>query len=142
MRGAFDPPSYVENTERTPGLLLDSLLQFPTTYEFQLVLSRQAAPAGGGSDDGSSSSGSGTSGGSGGSAPDEQAAAAAALLERYRSLIADTTAADIPVEACTVKERLGGKYVSLTIPARVQAAHVVDLVWAALADDPAVKMKY
>lgn len=64
------------------------------------------------------------------------------LLERYRRIVADTTAANIPAEACTVKERLGGKFVSLCIPARVQAAHVVDLVWAALADDPALVMKY
>jgi len=64
------------------------------------------------------------------------------LLERYRRIVADTTAGDIPAEACTIKERLGGKFVSLCIPARVQAAHVVDLVWAALADDPALVMKY
>lgn len=85
------------------------------TYEFQLVVKQPA-----GSD----------------RQPPQQ------LLERYRSIVADTTAADIPAEACTVKERLGGKFVSLCIPARVQAAHVIDLVWAALADDPALVMKY
>lgn len=64
------------------------------------------------------------------------------VLEQYRQLIAETTADDVPPERCTVRERLGGKFVSLCIPARVQAAHVVDLVWAALADDTAVVMKY
>lgn len=29
MRGEFDPPEFMNNTERTSGLLLDSLTQFP-----------------------------------------------------------------------------------------------------------------
>lgn len=95
-----------------------SLTQFPAVYDFQLVV-KQALPAG-----------------------DSARLAPAQLLAHYRQLIADTTAADIPLEQCTAKERLGGKFVSLSIPARVQAAHVLDLVWSALADDPAVLMKY
>lgn len=38
MRGEFDPAPNVENTERTPGLLLDSLMQFPAVYTFNLVV--------------------------------------------------------------------------------------------------------
>lgn len=141
MRGEFDPPAYMENTERSSGLLLDSLTQFPATYDFQLVVRRQATLQQGQAATGSPSS----NGGDGqGAAPAAQAAAEAehAVLERYRSLIADVTAADIAIADCSVKPRLGGKYLSLTIPARVQAAHVVDLVWEALAGDSDVMMKY
>lgn len=30
MRGEFDPPEFMDNSERSSGLLLDSLMQFPT----------------------------------------------------------------------------------------------------------------
>ncbi len=140
MRGEFDPPAYMENTERSSGLLLDSLTQFPATYDFQLVVKRQATQQE------QSAAGSPGSGGGNGQGAAAAAGAAAeaehAVLERYRSLIADVTAADIAPADCSVKPRLGGKYLSLTIPARVQAAHVVDLVWEALAGDSDVMMKY
>jgi hypothetical protein len=45
MRGEFDPPAFMENTERSSGLLLDSLTQFPAVYEFQLVVKQQAGQA-------------------------------------------------------------------------------------------------
>ena len=115
MRGAFDPPAFVDNTERTSGLLLDSLVNFPTTYEFSVVV-KQDDPA--------------------------ARQPAGALLERFRALVADTAAADVPADACTAKERFGGRFVSLSIPARVQAAHVVDLVLAAIGEQPGVIMKY
>jgi putative lipoic acid-binding regulatory protein len=118
MRGEFDPPEHVENTERGSGVLLDSLLQFPAVYDFQLVIKQDAAVEG------------------------QALAAPEDLLERYRALIADTTAADIAPSACTAKPRLSGRYVSLCIPARVQAAHAVDLVWQALSGDAAVVMKF
>ena len=38
MRGELDPAPGVANTERASGLLLDSLVQWPATYEFQFVL--------------------------------------------------------------------------------------------------------
>lgn len=38
LRGEFDPPPGVDNTERNPGLLLESLMQFPGTYSFQVRL--------------------------------------------------------------------------------------------------------
>ena len=131
MRGEFDPPAFMENTERSSGLLLDSLTQFPAVYEFQLVVKQQAGQA---QQEGQQQK----------EAQQEQAQQESpqALLQRYCKLVADTTAAVIPLESCTVKERLGGKYVSLCIPARVQAAAVIDLVFAALAEDPAVIMKF
>lgn len=149
MRGEFDPPAYAENTERASGLLLDSLTQFPATYEFQLVVKPQQAQQQGPPGTAAEAAGAAVraaDGSSSGAGNGSQLAAAeasdAAVLERYRQLIADTTAADIPPATCTIKRRLGGKYLSLTIPARVQAAHVVDLVWEALGGDPAVVMKY
>lgn len=138
MRGEFDPPAYMDNTERSSGLLLDSLTQFPATYDFQLVVRRQAEQQG------PPATGSGSGDAQGLEAAGAAAAAEGeqAVLERYRRLIADVTAADIAAADCSVKPRLGGKYLSLTIPARVQAAHVVDLVWDALAGDSRVMMKY
>lgn len=139
MRGEFDPPAYMDNTERSPGLLLDSLTQFPAVYDFQLVVRRpavQQSQAAGGSASSDAGSDRGSQGLAGGVAAEQ------AVLERYRRLIAEVTAADIAPADCCVKPRLGGKYISLTIPARVQAAHVVDLVWAALAGDGDVLMKY
>lgn len=44
LRGEFDPPAWKDNTERTPGLLLDSLMQFPGQYTFSLVLKAQGVP--------------------------------------------------------------------------------------------------
>lgn len=38
LRGDFDPPPTVENTERNNGLLMDSLIKWPATYDFQFVL--------------------------------------------------------------------------------------------------------
>ena len=94
-------------------------MNFPADYPFQLVIRRSGGGGGGG----------------GGDVPQ-------ALLEHYRQLVAETCAADIPLERCSAKERLGGKYVSLCIPARVPSAHVVDLVFARLAGDADVLMKY
>ncbi|KAI3426499.1 hypothetical protein D9Q98_008864 [Chlorella vulgaris] len=126
MRGDFDPPSWETNTERSSGLLLDSLTHFPSTYEFNLVIKRpQPTSAGGGADSSST-----------------QQQSPEALLERYRSAVAEACAADIALADCTVKERLGGKFVSLSIPATVQAAQVVEIVLQSFDNDPLVMMKY
>ena len=114
LRGDFDPPAYVHNTERSSSLLLDSPTQFPADYPFNIVVKQPAE---------------------GRPTPDT-------VLRRFAALIAEVTGADVPLAACSAKERLGGKWVSLCIPARVQAAHVVDLVWAELDKDPAVQMRY
>lgn len=37
IRGEFDPTPGVQNTERSSGLLLESLIQFPAPYSFQFV---------------------------------------------------------------------------------------------------------
>ncbi|KAJ9533358.1 hypothetical protein QJQ45_026402 [Haematococcus lacustris] len=37
MRGLLDPPDWVENTERTDGLILSSLVQFPHRHCFSIV---------------------------------------------------------------------------------------------------------
>lgn len=92
------------------GLLLDSLTQWPAVYQFQLVVKQQPAAAAGEAAPASGEQQQQQQG----SSPEQ------ALLKRYRSLIADTTAADISPQDCTAKPRMGGRYVSLCIPARVQ----------------------
>lgn len=37
MRGEFDPPKGISNTEHDSGVLLDSLVHWPSMYEFQFV---------------------------------------------------------------------------------------------------------
>lgn len=36
LRGDLDPKPWEENTERAPGVLLGSLITFPTDYTFQV----------------------------------------------------------------------------------------------------------
>ncbi|KAK9909313.1 hypothetical protein WJX75_000393 [Coccomyxa subellipsoidea] len=38
LRGDFDPPQDVENTERCDNILIGALKQFPLTYTFNVVL--------------------------------------------------------------------------------------------------------
>lgn len=46
------------------------------------------------------------------------------------------------LEQCTAKQRLGGKYVSLSIPVVVRAPEIVQQVFDELGRDPRVLMKY
>lgn len=45
-------------------------------------------------------------------------------------------------DAVTRRQRLGGKYVSLSITVRVRAPEIVSRVYDELAKDPRVKMKF
>jgi hypothetical protein len=37
LRGELDPPAWVPNSELSPGVLLSSLVDFPTMHEFSIV---------------------------------------------------------------------------------------------------------
>ena len=65
------------------------------------------------------------------------------LLERYQQLVADASGARVPLEGCTAKVRLGGRFVSLCIPAMgVPSSTAVQAVFAALKGNPRVVMAY
>lgn len=49
---------------------------------------------------------------------------------------------EVPREACTVKARLGGKYLSFTVPATVRAADFVERVFRECEGDTRLIMKY
>lgn len=47
LRGELDPKPWEENSERAPGVLLQSLVTFPSNYTFQVVgASEGGCPAG------------------------------------------------------------------------------------------------
>eukprot|EP00887_Chlorella_sp_A99_P007077 scaffold2.g7077.t1 len=147
IRGEFDPPPAAANTERESGLLLGCLTRFPTTYDFQLVVrTPQLARAGGsGGSAGAAASGGVAGAGAGadsGATSASSSSEAQGLLERYRRRVADALGAEVPAAACSARPRLGGRYLSLTIPATVPAAAAVPAVLAALDGDPDVVMKY
>ncbi|KAK9816968.1 hypothetical protein WJX72_007598 [[Myrmecia] bisecta] len=45
IRGEFDPPSNIENTERNDGVILSSLISFPADYTFHVVARSAEVPA-------------------------------------------------------------------------------------------------
>ena len=112
LRGDFDPLPGTENTERTPGVLLDSLVQWPAVYEFQFVVRT-----------GDSS--------------------AEAVVEELRGRV-EAVCRFKPVEfgACSAKERKGGKYLSICIPATVRAPEIIQRVLNSFEDDERILMKY
>jgi putative lipoic acid-binding regulatory protein len=120
LNGQFQPPPNVANTERSTGLILDSLVHFPTTYDFQFVLKTQGT--------------------SKNYTPDE-------VLEEMRVFVSKICSKqEIDVSRCVVKERKGGKYVSVTVPAVVNGPEVIQRVFDELDDDDSFKgrilMKY
>lgn len=112
LRGEFDPPAGVSNTERDVGLLLGSLgTTLPLVYDFKVVLK------------------------TGGADPSD-------LMEEMRQLVARVCHADVRPEDCRATLRKGGKYVSLSLPAQIAALEDVQRVMAALQGDLRVLMKY
>jgi putative lipoic acid-binding regulatory protein len=69
-------------------------------------------------------------------------AAPAALTEELRAVVAAACQSDVAPEACTAKERKGGKYVSVTVPCTVRAPQLIQRVFDALEGDDRVIMKY
>ncbi len=111
IRGEFDPPPGSENAERTPGLLLDSLVQWPSVYDFQFVIRRDSM-------------------------------AAEDLLEEMRLQVEKVCQWPVDKTACSLKERLGGKYLSIRIPATVRAPETIQKVFESFGNDERILMKY
>jgi hypothetical protein len=111
IRGDFDPPPTIDNTERSTGVLMDSLVQWPAPYDFQFVVRPGDAPA-------------------------------AAVAEEMRATVAAQAGVDVPPSAVVVKERKGGKFLSITVTATVRYPELIQRVFAALDGDARVLMKY
>jgi putative lipoic acid-binding regulatory protein len=116
MRGEFDPPKSVENTERNSGIILDSLMKFPGEYPFQIVM--KASP-------GADVASNGT-----------------AELEEMCGLLSRVCKGGIDQSRCSVKQRMGGKYLSFTIPVVVGTPELIHQCFAVLEGNPRIIMKY
>ncbi len=116
LNGQFQPSPSVQDTERSTGLILDSLMHWPATYDFQFVLKAQENQK-----------------------PEE-------ILEEMRALVSKIAEKDIDVAVCGVKERKGGKYVSVTVPVMVNGPETIQSVFDTLENDESFKgrllMKY
>lgn len=148
LRGELDPPAWRPNTERSPGALVAALLgPFPLDYEFCAV----GRP-------------------SQGQSPEAFANELAALVHRAAACPGPVPSTTVVAEAegdaagdddggapsspaakakpppppprVSFKERLGGKYVKVSVTARVRSADLLEEGFTALAADPRVMMRY
>lgn len=69
-------------------------------------------------------------------------APAAAVAEELRAVVAATAGIDVPPSAVAVKERKGGKFLSITVTATVRYPELIQRVFAALDGDARILMKY
>ncbi len=122
LRGELDPPEWVDNTERTPGVILSSLFQFPKPYIFQVV----------------GKPGPGQEGQEGGG----KAAAADAFVEHVAGTVARVCQVPREEAVVEVKERMGGRFVSVSVEVVVRAPELISSVFEALEGDPRVVMKF
>ncbi|KXZ51273.1 hypothetical protein GPECTOR_13g760 [Gonium pectorale] len=123
LRGELDPPEWIENTERSSGVLLSALYQFPRSYIFQVVGRPTTAAA--------EQAAGGRSGGG-----------KEAFVGDVTAAIARVTQAEVEDGKVEVKERLGGKYLSVSVDVVVRAPELVGMVYDELAKDPRVIMKF
>ncbi|KAG2453392.1 hypothetical protein HYH02_001616 [Chlamydomonas schloesseri] len=121
LRGELDPPEWVENNERSSGIILSALYQFPRMYTFQVV-----GKAGSGS--------SGAADGAGGG-KDE-------FVKAVVSTVARVAQAEVEEGKVEVKERMGGKYVSVAVDVMTRAPEIVGMVYDELGKDPRVMMRF
>ncbi|WIA18012.1 hypothetical protein OEZ85_009499 [Tetradesmus obliquus] len=113
LRGELDPAPWVENTERSPGVLMSKLINFPTAYTFQVV----GKPAAGSSKEG--------------------------FVQDMVATIGKACQAEVQQEDITVKERLGGKYISMSVTVQsVRAPEIIQSTYDAIGQDPRVTMKF
>ena len=110
LRGELDPPSWEDNNELSPGVLLSSLVDFPTMHDFSIV-----AKAG----------------------VDRES-----FVADMRQAVGRVCQAAVEDGNVVVKERLGGKYISMTVGVMVSAPELIQRVHEELGRDERVKMRY
>jgi hypothetical protein len=135
LRGDLDPPAWRPNTERAPAPLVAALLgPFPLDYEFNVVAKKTSPDQ----------------------CPEALANELAAIVHSGAACpgpapttaTTTTTAAEGGAGATkttplvTFKERMGGKFVSVCVTARVRSADLLEEGFAALAKDARVVMRY
>lgn len=112
LRNELSPPEWVEDTERASGNILGALFTFPRPYEFQFVIKPSASR---GKDD---------------------------LVASVRSTVCSVCQVDEGTAKFECRERLGGKYVSISCEVVVRAPEIVNIVYEKLESDPHVVMKF
>lgn len=145
LRGDLDPKPWEDNTERAPGVIMQSLVQFPCAYTFQVV--GASAKATGSSGNGSSGTDSSSSSGSAAAAAADDDAA---LTARHADFVADVAAtvsrmaevSPLPDGSVVVTPRLKGKFVSVKVTVTVRAAEVILAIADELKRDARVKMAF
>jgi len=117
LRGDLDPKPWQNNTERADGLLLQSLVSFPSDYTFSVVGAQ-----------------------AGGCAAGEHRE----FVDDVLQTVARITEVKLPLpeEAVQRRQRLGGKYISLSVTVNVRAPEIVHSVCKELQKDPRVKMSF
>eukprot|EP01025_Chloroclados_australasicus_P035227 TRINITY_DN35938_c0_g1_i5.p1 TRINITY_DN35938_c0_g1~~TRINITY_DN35938_c0_g1_i5.p1 ORF type:complete len:203 (-),score=21.25 TRINITY_DN35938_c0_g1_i5:333-941(-) len=114
MRGEFDPlPAEKEyDNERSSGLLTESLVAFPREYTFQIV----AKPS--------------------------QSFDQKQLVKNFRLVIEEVCGKNVQDGNVVVKERMGGKFISVNISQMVDSGSQVNTVIQKLGEVQGVIMKY
>ncbi|CAL5219903.1 g1830 [Coccomyxa viridis] len=116
IRGDFDPPKSVDNSERSSSLLIGALKQFPMEYMFNLVYRLNQT--------------------------EDQQAARQSISADVRRKLERVCGCTVPEEACTMADRMNGKYVSVKAVASVQHADIIAKAYDELGQDPRVIMKF
>ena len=155
----------LQNTERNPGVLMQSLINFPCNYTFQVVGKPTAGPssstsssessssssngmiAGASSSNGANSSSSGASS----SGRDSSSTNGNGVVAKYWAdpflqdvvkVVSKVCQVEVNQSNVKVTERLKGKYISIGVEVRVRAPEIVRRVYEELGRNPRVTMKY
>lgn len=103
-----------QNNETTPGVLLESLVRFPAPYTFQVVGKPASCQA-----------------------HDKQQ-----FVEYVTDCVSRVCQHRVAEDQCVVKERLGGKYISVSVETTLRAPELVQMVYQELGKDERVKMRF
>ncbi len=137
-----------QNTERNPGVLLGALVTFPCEHVFNAVGKiappPASAPSGGAPEPSAASSAAADA--SDGARSSGREAALQALGEPFAADVVGTIErvlqGAVDLSRVEVKSRMGGRYVSVAVPATVRAPELVTAVHEQLGLDPRMVMRY
>jgi putative lipoic acid-binding regulatory protein len=107
-------PSVADNNENAPGVILQSLLKFPTDYIFSFVGQPSRRPG----------------------------CTSTAFVEEMVAAVAGACEVEVPSGGVETIERMGGKYVSVRVTCCVRAPEMVARVYDSLNGDERVRMKF